>query len=72
MGQTNGLTQNEVILAFMEHGNAITHMEALTLFGCARLAARIEDLRKLGHNIITETVKKNGKAFAKYHLVKGK
>ncbi len=56
----------------MEHGNAITHMEALTLFGCARLAARIEDLRKLGHNIITETVKKNGKAFAKYHLVKGK
>jgi len=47
-------------------------MDALTLFGCARLAARIDDLRKMGHNIITEDVNKNGKVFARYHLVKGK
>jgi len=40
--------------------------------GVLRLAARIEDLRKSGHNIITEEVKHNGKTFARYHLVKGK
>lgn len=51
---------------------SITHVEALTLFGCGRLAARIDDLRKLGHNIITEDESKNGKTWARYHLVKGK
>lgn len=72
MGKTKGLTQNEAILKYLEHGNSITHLDALMLFGCARLAARIEDLRSMGHNIITETVNQNGKSFAKYHLVKGK
>jgi len=47
-------------------------MNALSLFGCARLAAWIDDLRKAGHNIITEDVKQNGKTFARYHLAKGK
>lgn len=61
-----------MVLKYMESGNVITHMDALTLFGCARLAARIDDLRKMGHNIITEDVNKNGKVFARYHLVKGK
>jgi hypothetical protein len=72
VGTTKGLTQNQVILQFLEHGNSVTHLDALTLFGCARLAARIEDLRSMGHNIITETIKQNGKSFARYHLVKGK
>ena len=61
-----------MVLKYMESGNGITHMDALTLFGCARLAARIDDLRKMGHNIITEDVNKNGKVFARYHLAKGK
>ena len=47
-------------------------MNALSLFGCARLAARIDDLRNMGHIIITEDVKQDGKTFARYHLVKGK
>lgn len=66
------LTQNELVLKYMETGNGITHMDALTLFGCARLAARIDDLKKMGHNIISEDVKRNGKTFSRYHLVKGK
>ena len=40
--------------------------------GVFRLAARIEELRKKGHNILTENVKKNGKEFARYTLVKRK
>lgn len=51
---------------------SITPLEALTLFGCGRLAARIDDLRKMGYNIITEDENKNGKVYARYHLAKGK
>ena len=61
-----------MILRFMQQGNAITHMDALRLFGCARLAARIDDLKKMGHIIISEDVKQGGKIFARYHLAKGK
>jgi len=61
-----------MILKYLERGMSITHVEALTLFGCGRLAARIDDLRKMGHNIITEDESKNGKTWARYHLVKGK
>ena len=53
-------------------GGSLTHVTALGLFSCARLAARIDDLRNMGHNIITENVKQNGKTFARYHLAKGK
>lgn len=51
---------------------SITPIEALNKFGCFRLASRINDLRKMGHNIITQTVRKNGKKFARYVLVKGR
>ena len=64
-------TQNGEILNYLSKGNSLTAMNALSLFGCARLAARIDDLRKAGHNIITEDVKQNGKTFARYHLAKG-
>lgn len=66
------LTQNERILEYLMKGGTLTHVTALGLFSCARLAARIDDLRNMGHNIITENVKQNGKTFARYHLAKGK
>lgn len=66
------MTQNEMVLRYLETGNTLTHLEAQNFFGCARLAARVDDLRKMGHIIITEDVSKNGKTFARYHLVKGK
>lgn len=55
----------------MQAGNSITAVEALDKFGCFRLAARIEEFRKEGHNITTETVKQGDKEFARYHLIKG-
>ena len=59
-----------MILKFLEAGNTLSPMEALNLMGVFRLAARIEELRKKGHNILTEEVTENGKTFARYHLVK--
>jgi hypothetical protein len=61
-----------MILRFMEAGNPITALDALGMMGVFRLAARIEELRKKGHNIVTEEVTDNGKTYARYHLVKGK
>jgi hypothetical protein len=61
-----------MILKYLETGRALTPIEALQTMGVFRLAARIEELRKKGHNILTENVKKNGKEFARYTLVKRK
>ena len=51
------MTQCEQILDFMERNGSITQMDALSCFGCARLASRICDLKKAGYNIEKETVK---------------
>jgi len=50
----------------------ITALDALDKFGCFRLAARIQELRMRGHKIHTETAVKNGKRYARYHLLKAK
>jgi len=47
----------------------ITPIQALNLYGCFRLAARILDLRDEGHDIRTELVRKGGTHYAKYTLV---
>jgi hypothetical protein len=52
----------------LEAGRSITSLQALDKWGCMRLGARILELRQEGWNIITETVKKNGKRYAKYSL----
>ena len=48
----------------------ITPMEALSNYGCLRLAARISDLRERGHKIETVMVDQGKKRFARYHLKK--
>ncbi len=62
------LSQKGNVLAYLRK-NALTPIDALNLFGCFRLAAVIFDLRKEGYLIITETIRKNGKRFARYKLV---
>jgi len=44
-------TQSESILQHLAEGNSITALEALYDFGCFRLASRISELKKSGHNI---------------------
>lgn len=72
-------SQKQNIKAALENGVGITHLNALNWFGCARLAARIKDLRDEGMSIQTTMVKMtnhagtilstNGqKTFARYSL----
>jgi hypothetical protein len=65
------MTQEQWILDRLKIG-PLTPIEALEGSGCLRLAARIEDLRRKGHEITTEMVEKNGKRFARYRLQKEK
>ena len=62
------MSQNKQILNYLLSGKKLTPLTALNKFGCFRLSARILDLRKEGHNIITENVTKQGKTFAEYSL----
>lgn len=48
------MTQTEKILSFMQENGSITPLDALSEFGCMRLAARISDLRVQGHKIKSE------------------
>ena len=63
-------SQNTRILDYLKSGKKLTPIVALQKFGCFRLSARILDLRKEGHPIITENVTKKGKTFAEYRIVK--
>jgi len=65
------MTQADQILLHLQSGQTITPIEALELFRCFRLAARIGDLKALGHNILTEMVESpEGKRYARYSLVR--
>lgn len=66
-------SQNAKILAYLESGRSITPIEALNMFDCFRLSARIKDLRNEGHLIKTircEKLNKEGHtvSYAKYRL----
>ena len=52
-------------------GYGITPLQALEKWGCMRLSARIEELRKAGYPIVTEIAKQNGKKFARYRMEGG-
>ena len=61
-------SQNKQILNHLESGKSITPIDALNLFGCLRLGARIHDLKSAGYDIKTEIRTVNGKRFAEYSL----
>lgn len=65
------MTQAQHILTELESAGAsgLTALEILDRTGSFRAAARIEELRKLGHNIETRNVKTaSGKRIAQYVL----
>ena len=62
-------SQNNRIAAYLKEGNRITQLEATDLFGCTRLASRINDLKNRGMVIKKETiVVPSGKRVAQYYL----
>jgi len=63
------MTQQEQILGHMQTRGEIDPMVALNEYGCFRLAARIADLKKLGHKIDTQMQgSRLGKRYATYSL----
>lgn len=60
------MSQKTAILTYLKKKGKITPLDALRLFGCFRLSARIKNLREEGHNITTIIVTKNNKRFAQY------
>lgn len=49
-------SQSDQILAHLQRGRTLTQLDALNLFGCFRLGARIWDLRRRGHRIESRTI----------------
>lgn len=65
------MTQSQQILKHLQD-RPITPLEALSKYGCLRLAARINDLRKDGHNIVSTMMYFGEKKFALYQLMRKK
>jgi len=62
-------TQTDEIKRALLEGMELTQLDAYRHFGCFRLAARVEELRKQGLDIETQTIKSaNGKKFARYRI----
>lgn len=59
--------QCELILRHIRE-RPITPIEALDVYGCFRLGARIWELKQRGHQIVTERWNTNGKTVARYRL----
>ena len=66
----NPSSQTSQILAWLKRGRTLTPRQALDLFDCFRLSARIYDLRDEGYNIKTrdKVVGPNKKHVAEYYL----
>ena len=64
-------SQSAKVLYHLQNYGPLTAIEALELFACFRLAARINDLKEAGHDIQMEMKRlKNGKKVAVYSLPK--
>lgn len=61
-------SQNALIKGWLLNGHSITQLDALKMFGCFRLSARIANLREEGFDIITEMVSINDKRVANYYI----
>ncbi len=61
-------TQNELILAALRRGERLTPLDALRRFGCFRLAARVDDLRRAGYPVRSAISVEGGKRHAVYSL----
>jgi len=60
--------QNKMIKAYLEKGKRLTSLEALDLFGCFRLSARISELKTSGYYIEKTMIElPSGKKIAEYY-----
>ena len=61
-------SQTEKIIQWLKLGHSITPIDALKMFGCFRLGARIHDLKQKGYEIKSELIERDGKRFAEYSI----
>ena len=64
------MTQTQAIYEYLKQGNSLTPLDALSLFGCMRLEARIWELKQQGIDIQMDMIKHNDKHFARYFMTK--
>ncbi len=67
------MTQNEMILAYLDKYGSITHAEAAASLGCYRLSARIWELKQRGIRIkrrMEESLNRFGERtrYARYYV----
>ena len=62
------MSQLQDIKKHLVSGKSLTGLEALELFGCYRLSARILDLRDAGLNIKTIIIEDGKKRYARYKV----
>lgn len=63
------MTQNEQVLEYIKEYGSITSMGAFKM-GVTRLASRIHNLKQMGYNIKSETVKYTAQDGKKKHYSK--
>jgi hypothetical protein len=63
-------SQTALIKGWLLNGRSITQLDALNMFGCFRLAARIANIREEGFDIVTDMITVNDKRVANYYLQK--
>lgn len=63
-------SQCQKIHEWLKQGHTLTSIQALTKFGCFRLASRINDLKQRGIAICKRMVKnpETGKHYAEYYI----
>ena len=70
LNERTSRSQASMILDHMIQGNRITGIDALTLYGCFRLPARIADIKEDGWPVQSEFVTTpSGKRVKSYFLV---
>lgn len=61
-------SQRRAILVHMLNGASITAKQADVNFGCMRLASRVHELRKQGHNVLDRWVYNGKKRYKEYYI----
>jgi len=65
------MTQTEKVLTHLDLRGSLTPLQAMDYYGIMRLAARIADLRKDGHQIASEPFRTPGGAtVSRYRLIR--
>jgi hypothetical protein len=63
------MTQREQILHHLQRHGDLTPLDALQNYGCARLAARVHELRQDGYDIRDVGEQQGRKRWARYRLI---